>query len=226
MIQAVIFDMDGVIIDSEPLWRRAIPDVFSVLDIHLNEDQAMQTTGLRVDEVVHYWYERYSITDPPPDFVIRKINAQVIDYIKEEGTVMDGLNDVIAVFRERGIPVSLASSSHYTLIDAVIDTLDIRRHFDIIYSAEQEEYGKPHPGVYITTARKLGIPPYACLAIEDSLAGTIAAKAARMMCIAMPEGYPDFVNGFHIADRIVDSLSAIDEKMLRAIEDERKRKGI
>ncbi len=220
MIQAAIFDMDGIIIDSEPFWRKAISDVLSTIGIHLNSTQAMQTTGLRVDEVVHYWYERYSLTDPSPETISRKINERVIDYIKEEGALMDGLETVFGIFHRRGIPVALASSSDYILIDAVVDTFNIRGHFDVIYSAEEEQYGKPHPAVYLSTARKLDVPPYACLTIEDSLAGVIAAKAARMACIAKPEVYPDYDKGFHIADKIVGSLHGIDEDVLREIEAE------
>lgn len=226
MIQAAIFDMDGIIVDSEPFWRKAIPEVLSTAGIHLNASQAMQTTGLRVDEVVSFWYKRYSLNYPSPETVSRKITERVIEYIHAEGVLMDGLEDTIDRFRDRNMPVALATSSDYILIDAILDTFGIRHHFDVIYSAADERYGKPHPAVYITTAEKLGVEPYACLAIEDSLAGVIAAKAARMMCIAIPEGYPEYDNGFHIADRITGSLCSVDETMLRAIEDERKRNGL
>jgi mannitol-1-/sugar-/sorbitol-6-/2-deoxyglucose-6-phosphatase len=213
--------MDGIIIDSEPYWRIAIPEVLSTIGIKLNKKQAMQTTGLRVEEVVHYWYKRHALTEPSPDTVALKITERVIDYIMKYGKMIEGLKQVFSVVQTRGIPIALASSSRYMLIDAVVDTLDIRRYFDVIYSAEEEPYGKPHPGVYLSAARKLEIPPYACLAVEDSLAGVIAAKAARMACIAKPEHYPDHDKGFCIADKVVESLYAIDEKMLREIESER-----
>ncbi len=226
MIQAVIFDMDGVIIDSEPFWRKAIPEVLSAAGIRLNSAQAMQTTGLRVDEVVQYWYERYSLTDPPPEIISRNITGRVIEYIKHEGELMEGLESAVNLFRKHSLPLALASSSDYILIDAVVDTFDIRSYFDVIHSAEQEQYGKPHPAVYLTAAGKLGVQPAACLAIEDSLAGVTAAKAARMACIAKPEHYPDFDKGFYMADRIVGSLREINEDVLREIEVVREEKGI
>jgi mannitol-1-/sugar-/sorbitol-6-/2-deoxyglucose-6-phosphatase len=213
--------MDGVLVDSEPLWRKAIPEVLSTVGIELTTRQAMQTMGLRVQEVVQYWFDRHSLKEPIPELMSRKITERVIDYVREEGVLMDGFEEALSVFQSRKIPVALASSSDYLLIDAVVDTFDIRRHFNVIYSAEKEDYGKPHPAVYLTVAGKLGVPPYACLAIEDSLAGTIAAKAARMACIAMPEQYPVYDKGFQIADRIIGSLHAIDEAMVREIEDER-----
>lgn len=221
MINAVIFDMDGVIIDSEPYWRKAIPEVLSTVGIHLNTQQAMQTTGLRVEEVVGYWYKRYALTEPLPDTVALKITERVIDYITKYGNMIDGLTHAFSVVQNRGIPIALASSSRYLLINAVIDSLGIRSYFDVIYSAEEEPYGKPHPGVYLSTAMKLNIPPYLCLAVEDSLAGVIAAKAAQMACIAKPEHYPDHDKGFCIADRVVQSLHDINEQMLREIESER-----
>jgi len=221
LIKAVIFDMDGIIIDSEPYWRKAIPEVLSTIGITLDEKQAMQTTGLRVEEVVHYWYKRHALTEPSPDTVALKITERVIDYIMKYGKIMDGLKHVFSVVQNRGIPLALASSSRYVLIDAVVDSLDVRSYFDVIHSAEEESHGKPHPGVYLSAARKLNTPPYACLAVEDSLAGVIAAKAARMACIAKPEHYHDHDKGFCIADRVVDSLHTINEKMLREIESER-----
>jgi sugar-phosphatase len=89
--------------------------------------------------------------------------------------------------KENGLKIGLATSSYSVLINTVMDVLDIRHFFDYTHSAESEEYGKPHPAVYLTVATFLNIPPTKCLVIEDSLNGIISGKAARMKVVCIPE---------------------------------------
>ena len=211
MIKAVIFDMDGLMIDSEPIWRRAEKITFEQVGIYLSEDDMKTTMGLRVDEVVEYWYHK----KPWQNMSKKDIEAQIVDkvikLIKSEGAQMMGLTQVIEFFKNKSIKMAVASSSYGEIIDTVIDKFRMRDNFEIIYSAEHETHGKPHPGVFITTASLLNVEPQNCLVFEDSPFGVLAAKAAKMKCIAVP-AHEDIANKFiQVADIVIDSLSDFNE---------------
>ena len=114
--------------------------------------------------------------------------------------------EILEFFAKKNIPLAIASSSALSLIETVVDGLKIRKYFSVLYSAEHEKYGKPHPGVYISACEKLGIQPIHALAFEDSLNGILAAKSAKIRCIAVPEEINANNPKFAIADRILDSL--------------------
>jgi sugar-phosphatase len=209
MIQAVIFDMDGLLIDSEPLWEATEIEVFSAVGLALTGERCKETTGLRTDEVVAHWLRLYPWSAPAPEEVERRLISGVIARIGREGAPKPGMARAIALARARSEKVALASSSSYAVISAAVARLGIGTALDLIYSAEEEEYGKPHPGVYLTAAKRLGVPPSRCLALEDSLNGVLAAKAARMRCIAVPEGEARRDPRFAIADARLDSLEEL-----------------
>ena len=119
---------------------------------------------------------------------------------------MPGALQAVESMRRRTGRLALASSSPMMLIDAVLDTLGVRGAFDVVHSAESEAYGKPHPAVFLSAARRLDVPPTECVALEDSLAGVLSARAARMACIAVPEAAQRHDPRFSIADRVLDSL--------------------
>ena len=213
MIEAVIFDMDGLIIDSEPLWREAEIKVFATVGIALDDERCRETLGLRIDQVVDHWYRKYPWTGPSRSEIADQVIQRMIALIYEKGEPKDGLAYALSFFREKHLQLALASSSVYAIIHAVMDKLKLLHVFEVIYSAEEELYGKPHPSVYLTTAHKLGCSPYQCLALEDSLNGVIAAKAALMKCIAIPEDFPSHSPKFAIADVTVGSLADIGDEM-------------
>jgi HAD superfamily hydrolase (TIGR01509 family) len=209
MIEAVIFDMDGVLIDSEPFWREAEIAVFQQVDVQLTNAMCLQTKGLRIDEVVAYWYRRQPWETLSQSQIAEDIVAEVIRLIQTQGEMLGGVREAVAYFKEREMQVALASSSAYRIIHAVLEKLGLETAFEVIYSAQDEPFGKPHPGVYITTAQKLGVTPAHCLAIEDSLNGVLAAKSAQMTCIAVPEARERDNPKFAIADYRLDSLTQI-----------------
>lgn len=211
MIQAAIFDMDGLLIDSEPLWQTAEIAVFGELGLRLTREDCMKTMGLRIDEVVQHWHGVHPWQGPADDEVVARIVTEVGRLVQEQGQPMPGVDNALTFVRERGCKVGLATSSRRVLLDIVLDKLGIRRHFDEVYSAEHEPYGKPHPGVYLTTAARLGVPPTACVAFEDSLHGVIAAKAARMACVAVPYAGLKDTRKFAVADVILPSLLHLDD---------------
>jgi mannitol-1-/sugar-/sorbitol-6-/2-deoxyglucose-6-phosphatase len=185
--EAVIFDMDGVLIDSEPLWKIAMEAVFQEVGCPLTKKDFQVTVGLRLDEVITHWYsivpwEKFSVAD-----VEVKIIARMVDLIRENGRPLPGVIETISFLKERNVKIGLGTSSYERLIQAVLHVLELDAHFDAVHSAENEKYGKPHPAVYLTVAKQLNVNPSKCLVIEDSLTGIIAGKAARMSVVAIPE---------------------------------------
>ena len=208
--------MDGLLIDSEPLWVRAEIEVFGGVGVMLTEDDCAKTKGLRIDDVVAHWFGIHRWPSPSREDVERRLVARVAELVREEGRALPGVASAIAAARTITSEIALASSSPRTLIDAVLDRLELRGVFSVVQSAENEPHGKPHPGIFLTTARSLRVAPTDCVVLEDSLTGVLAAKAARMTCIAVPETYPDHDPRFVIADRIVGSLEAVTPELLSA----------
>ena len=187
MPKAIIFDMDGMLIDSEPLWRIAAVAALNAIGVPITERDAVETTGLRTDELVEQWHRRYPWSDPPRKVVEAQIEERVIDLIRARGVPNPGVREILECLSAAGYPLAIASSSATDVIVAVLETLGVSSYFDVVQSAEHEPFGKPHPAVYIEAARRLGVPAVDCVAFEDSPNGVIAAKAARMICIAVPD---------------------------------------
>lgn len=205
-LEACIFDMDGVLLDSEPFWRQAEIEVFASVGLRLTERDCMETMGIRIDEVVAFRHHQKPWSSPSLEEVSERIVDRVVELVRQRARPLDGVAEALDFLRGRGVPLALASSSSSRLIQATLEALDLRDLFGIWHSAEGEEYGKPHPAVYLSTARRLGLPPGRCLAVEDSINGVISARAARMAVVAVPEpavaGDPRFV----LADERLETL--------------------
>ncbi|MBR9729113.1 hexitol phosphatase HxpB [Shewanella intestini] len=186
-IKAIIFDMDGVIIDSEPAWQAAELAVFNQLGLHLQPTDVEQTIGLRIDQVVDYWQQRKPWQPYNNQQTAQDITAKVVAYISEQGQALTGIEQALKWSKENGLKIGLATSSPRYIIDAVLEKLQLNNTFNAITSAEHLPYGKPHPEVYLNCASALNVNPQHCIAIEDSFNGLVAARAANMQTIAIPE---------------------------------------
>lgn len=199
--------MDGVLIDSEPFWRQAEMEVFATVGIHLTEQQCTQTQGIRIDEVVALHYAAHPWAGPSQQAIAEKIVERVAQLVRQRGKPMTGVQQILGWLQARQTRLALATGSCHLLIEAVLDTLGIRHSFSIVQSAEHETYGKPHPAVYLKTAQNLGLDPSQCLVIEDSVNGVIAAKAARMAAVAIPETHLRQDPRYGVADFQYESLT-------------------
>jgi mannitol-1-/sugar-/sorbitol-6-/2-deoxyglucose-6-phosphatase len=184
---AVIFDMDGVLIDSEPLWKIVMENVFSEVGCDLKRKDFEKTVGLRIDEVVHYWYQHKPWSNYSIDQVVEKIMVGMVGIIKTNGQPMIGVLESIQFFKSKNLKMAVATSSYTSLLNQTLQTLGLDKTFHTVCSAENEAYGKPHPAVFLKAASNLGVVPRKCLVIEDSLNGIIAAKAACMTVVCIPE---------------------------------------
>jgi HAD superfamily hydrolase (TIGR01509 family) len=207
--EAVIFDMDGVLIDSEPLWKIAMEEVFLAVGSRLTRKDFQKTVGLRIDEVVAFWHKEEGWQGVSISAVEQQIVEKMKVLIHQNGFPLEGVMGTLAHLKERKMKIGLATSSYSVLIDAVLTVLDIAHYFDCTHSAEHEKYGKPHPAVYLTVAENLGIDPGKCLVIEDSLNGIISAKAAKMKVVCIPEKTHFPEPKLVLADYHFDSMTAM-----------------
>jgi sugar-phosphatase len=185
-LSTVIFDMDGLLIDSEPLWKEAAQEIFAEYGIILSDSQYATTTGLRTKEFVEWWLSRHQITQTEYDNAEAKILAAVMDKVDKRGLVMPGVNHIFEFFKDLDFKIGIASSSSLPLIHLVVNKLGIGKYLHAIASAGDLPYGKPHPQVYLNCAQTLETVPTRCICFEDSFNGMIAVKAARMRCVIVP----------------------------------------
>ena len=185
LYDAILFDMDGVLVDSEPLWKIAMEEVFNSLGSNLTKTDFQKTVGMRIDQVILFWKGIEGWKEEVRD-VENQIIQRMIQLINENGQALPGVQDTV-VHLNKLKTVGLASSSPKKLIDSVLLKTQMHQYFHGVFSAETEPFGKPHPAVYLTAANHLGVDPNRCLVIEDSLNGIISAKAANMTVVCIPE---------------------------------------
>ncbi len=238
-IRAVVLDMDGLLIDTEPVWRTAARDILAPLGIDLTDADLLEGTGVRVDEMAASFLARQpspapsiplkstaplesfdppGSPDPPvpsPAEVADRITDQVVAHVARAGEPMPGVPEAIAVFERSGLRLAIASSSPARLIDAVCARLHL--DIEIRCSALDEANGKPAPDVYLAAARRLQLSPVRCLAIEDSPAGVLAAKSAGMTCVAVPDPLLAGDSRYRRADLILPSLTGLTEPLLHSL---------
>ena len=209
--------MDGLLIDSEPLWDEAAAEVFGQYGIEINQNQYSLTTGLRTKEFVEWWFTYFKIDKKFQQKAEEDIVEKVIDKILVKGRPQPGLEYILSFFTERRFKIGLASSSPVNIIDAAIDLLGIRNSLNAISSASELKFGKPHPEVYLNCAEELNSSPTDCISFEDSFNGLISAKAARMKCVVVPAKDQSDDIRWSIADLKISSLQNFNELMLPAL---------
>lgn len=209
MIKAVIFDMDGVIIDSEPFWEEAEIEIFNKYGVPMTLEMCQDMKGRKIDEVVQLMHDRFQFSSIDTKSLTAEIIAKMQVLISERGTAMPGLIAVLDYLTEKNYKLALASSSKMELISAVTQKLKIEKYFEALHSAEHEPAGKPEPYVYLSTAKALNIIPENCIAIEDSFHGLQSAQKAGMKTIAFPEKELFNDQRFNSADYKIKNLTEI-----------------
>lgn len=217
MVKAAIFDMDGLLIDSEPLWRKVEGEVFNSAGWSITEDQCKQTMGLRLDEVIEYWKQVF------PEIQIEEIalHNAVLDAmekgISSEGKALPGVYQTLEFCKQKNLKMALASSSPTRLIQATLKALEIEDYFTVVKSAEHESFGKPHPGVFISTLQKLEISPENAVIFEDSFHGVVAALAAKAKVVAVPDQEEFQQERFKAATVLLSSLEQFNNETLNQL---------
>jgi HAD superfamily hydrolase (TIGR01509 family) len=184
--EAVFFDMDGLLIDSEPFWKRAEREAFAEVGIHITDEMSKVTAPMTTAEVAAYWYAYRPWTGRSTFDLERAVVSRVRELVSAHGKPLPGVQDTLRACRSRGWRVGLASNAPFEICEHVVKTLGLHQEFDAIFSADAVARGKPAPDIYLEAARRMGVPPAQCLALEDSASGVQAARAAGMTVVAVP----------------------------------------
>lgn len=217
--EAVIFDLDGLLIDSEPLWQQAEIEVFDALGYRLTPAMCRTTRGRKIDEVIEHWRRSFDV----PSDLVASLREQIVDRVRDlivsQGHAKAGAPSLVRGLAERGLPCAIASGSDYSIIESALTRLDLLREIEVRHSAQDERRGKPDPAVFLGAAKKLGMAPTLCVAFEDSPSGIASAKAAGMFCVAVPDraGGDDPPHAFRNADRVLGSLEDFDPREFQLI---------
>ncbi|MBU1017811.1 HAD family phosphatase [Patescibacteria group bacterium] len=193
-MKAIIFDMDGVIIDSEKHWKKAELTFFGELLPSWTKEDQQKIIGINVHETYRILANDYGLGLTHQEFTER-VNGIALEVYRNKCNLIDGFLDLIKELKTKNQKIALTSSSLNEWIDIVLERFKLKPFFDVVISAEDiDAPGKPKPDIYLYTAKKLNIEPDECVAIEDSHHGVIAAKSAGMMCVGLRNGFNDAQN--------------------------------
>jgi HAD superfamily hydrolase (TIGR01509 family) len=214
-IHAVVFDMDGVLVDTEHLWDEVRERLTEDWGGRYTPEAQEAMMGMSSPEWSHYLHETVGLREQP-----EQINAEVVRRMLEryerDLPVIPGAQGAVRRLADAGLRLALASSSNRVLIDAVLQRLDLASSFTVTVSSEEVARGKPAPDVYLEAARRLEVEPPACAAVEDSASGIGAAHAAGMRVLAYPNRhYPPSADTLALADVVLDSLEELDPAIAR-----------
>lgn len=206
---AIVFDMDGVLVDSEPMHFRATNRMLAQYGASISEEVFRGFIGMGEEDTWNDWRARFQLTAPIAELSAVIDSARVAE-IGHGVTPIPAAVELARQLHRRGVPVAIASASTQTVIGAMVKALDLEAAFTCRLSCEDREVGraKPAPDIYLHAAAVLGQPPARCLAIEDSAPGVRAAKAAGMHCVAVPTDWSRD-HDFAVADAVLDSLDAL-----------------
>ncbi len=196
--------MDGVIVDSENLWKKAEKEVFTSLGVNVTDEHSELTKSMTTFEVAKFWFDKFPWKNKSLAVVEQMVISRVIELINIEACQINGVKEFIERLKSKNYKIGLATNSPDRIIPVVLQKLGIEHLFDTISSAEFEHRGKPAPAVYLTTAAKLNIAANNCIAIEDSYSGMLAAKNAGMTVVAFTNGNKN--TNFEIADYKIDNF--------------------
>lgn len=212
-LKGVIFDMDGLLVDTEKYWQHAEISIFSQLGVSLTIKDCEKVMGLRCNEVVEIWKNQFLLTEDTSTLVGR-IENEVIRMVTEKPSVLPGVLKLLNLCRALNLKIGLCSSSSSKVIHGVLTASHLLSQFDLLVSAESEPFGKPHPAAYLTTLKEMRVSFLETIVFEDSINGILAAKSAKIPVIAVPNQLPKTDPRFGIADIVIDSLSEVTEEWL------------
>ncbi|MCE0494491.1 HAD family hydrolase [Vibrio salinus] len=205
-----VFDMDGVLLDSEPYWRRAQIDLLSRFGVIITEKDCIRyTMGKRIDDISEFWIVRFHLDVSRSHFAEQLLNMTAA-LIRTHAEARKGIDQLIGFLQHHGFRIALATSSSRPIISAVLNKLGLNDVFELTLSADSVENGKPAPDIYLDVCHQLKVEPENAFALEDSLTGVTAAVRAGVTTIAIPEKVtPEFYIASHQVSDIEDVIDVI-----------------
>jgi HAD superfamily hydrolase (TIGR01509 family) len=213
VIDAVVFDLDGVILETEGLWNEVREELTQERGGRWSESAQADMMGMSSTEWSRYMHDVLGVPDPPEE-INREVVRRMAERYAERLPLIDGATDAVRRLAARW-PLGLASSSNRELIDRALELSGLAAYFRVTVSSEEVERGKPAPDVYLEAARRLGVESARCAAIEDSSSGIRSAHAAGMLVVAIPN--PDFPpprEVLALAAVILDSIRELEPETL------------
>ena len=216
MIQAVVFDLDGVLIDSEPVWERVRRGLVTERGGHWADDAQKRLMGMSTSEWARYLSEDLGVGLPPGEVASQVVDRMAARY-RERIPFLPGAVEAVRRLAARW-PLGLASSAPAVLIETVLQAADLRSYFKVTMSTEQVPHGKPAPDIYLAVAAGLGVAPTSCAAAEDSSNGLRSAAAAGLHVIAIPHPeYPPDPDALALASLVLSGLTGLTPAALAAL---------
>jgi HAD superfamily hydrolase (TIGR01509 family) len=209
-IEAVVFDLDGVIVQSEELWDAARRELAEEHGVEWPDDATDAMMGMSSKEWSSYMHDEVGVPDPPEE-INRKVLAWVEKRYREDLPWIPGAREAVRRIGE-DFPLGLATSSNREIIDIVVEVGGFEDLLEVTVSSEEVERGKPAPDVYLEATKRMGVDPHNTAAVEDSTNGLLAADAAGMRVIAIPnDAHPPADKGLAVADVVLDSIDELDK---------------
>ena len=212
MIQSILFDLDGLMVDSEPHSIASWQAVLARRGAAFDQPTLDRILGLRLSETAQMAIDLFHLPDRPADLAREKTEYQ-ITHLDGNVMAMPGLIELLDEIDRRGLRKAIASSSLRRYVMAVLQTTHLTDRFSVIVTGEDVINGKPAPDVFLKAAQTLKTEPQYCLVLEDAPAGVQAAKAANMICIAVPNEHTRQLD-LSLADEVLPSLSAVRDRLL------------
>ena len=213
-IEAVVFDLDGVLVQSEELWDAARRELAEEHDIEWPGDATDAMMGMSSKEWSRYMHDEVGVPEPPDE-----INRRVLEWVekryREDLPWIDGAREAVRRIG-KDFPLGLATSSNREIIDIVVEVGEFEDLFRVTVSSEEVDKGKPAPDVYFEATTRMGVDPRATAAVEDSTNGLLAARAAGMRVIAIPnDSHPPAEKGLAAADAVLGSIEDLTAAVVR-----------
>jgi HAD superfamily hydrolase (TIGR01509 family) len=217
-IEAVVFDLDGVIVDSEHVWDEVREELARERGGRWHERAQADMMGMSASEWSRYMHDVIGLTETPAE-IDQLVVARMLERYAKALPLIEGAVDVVLRLAET-FRLALASSSNRPVIDSVLDNAGLTTAFEVTVSSEEVARGKPAPDVFLEAARLLDVPPGRCVAIEDSANGLRAAHAAGMRVMAIPNRrYPPPADALALADVVAASVSDVTAPLLSGVRD-------
>jgi beta-phosphoglucomutase family hydrolase len=214
MIEAVIFDMDGVIIDSEPIHKVINDKIYKELSIEVTDEEYMSFIGVTGVRMWSYLKEKHGLKPTVEELIQLQYERNIENLKTSKEKPIPGVVEFLTSLKTAGIPAAVASSSKLEVVEMVMKLFNIRDYFKLVVGGNNVKKGKPDPEIFLLAADKLGVSPKNCIVVEDSANGVRAAKAAGMKCV----GFRNVNSGnqdISPADLIVDDLRKLDVEVIR-----------